>query len=69
MGSFTKLSAGHKSTWTFVVPNTEAIRGVPSESGLGNRKNGSVLLSSADTLVDTLADTLSPIPDLAAQVT
>ena len=58
MGAVTKLSAGHKSTWTFVVPNTEAIRGVPSESGLGNHENGSVLLSSADTLVDTLADTL-----------
>jgi hypothetical protein len=69
MGAITKLSAGHESTWTFVVPNTEVIRGVPSESGLGNRKNGPLLLSSADTLVDTLADTLSPIPDLAPQVT
>jgi hypothetical protein len=36
MGAITKLSAGHESTWTFVVPNTEAIRGVPPESGLGN---------------------------------
>ena len=69
MGAITKLSAGHESTWTFVVPNTEAIRGVPSESGLGNRKISPLLLSSADTLVDTLADTLSPIPHLAPQVT
>ena len=52
-----------------IVPNTEPIRGIPTESGLGDRANGSFLLSVVDTPADTLVDTLSPIHHLAPQVT